>query len=146
MPNDLYASIRTTVLDALRGIVPDLPDDIATRVEVTPAREPAHGDMATNAALVAAKPARQPPAKLAAALVAALQARPAITEAAAAGPGFVNLRLDPAAFRALLPQTDARQLMVVGCLPDVVEDQFQRIFVSLGIDDVRFFPARRAGE
>ncbi len=104
MPNDLYASIRTTVLDALRGIVPDLPDDIATRVEVTPAREPAHGDMATNAALVAAKPARQPPAKLAAALVAALQARPAITEAAAAGPGFVNLRLDPAAFRALLPQ------------------------------------------
>ena len=104
MPNELYASIRTTVLDALRGIVPDLPDDIATRVEVTPAREPAHGDMATNAALVAAKPARQPPAKLAAALVAALQARPAITEAAAAGPGFVNLRLDPAAFRALLPQ------------------------------------------
>ncbi len=103
MPNDLYASIRSDVLDALRGIVPDLPDDIAARVEVTPAREPAHGDMATNAALVAAKPARQPPAKLAAALVAALQARPGITEAVAAGPGFVNLRLDPAAFRALLP-------------------------------------------
>jgi arginyl-tRNA synthetase len=104
MTYDLYAAMRDTVLDALRGIVPDLPDDIAARVEVTPTREPAHGDMATNAALVAAKPARQPPAKLAAALVAALQARPGITEAAAAGPGFVNLRLDPAAFRALLPQ------------------------------------------
>src|SRR3984885_14305281 len=104
MTQDLYATMRDTVLAALRDIVPDLPDDIATRVEVTPAREPAHGDMATNAALVAAKLARQPPAKLAAALVAALQARPRITEAAAAGPGFVNLRLDPAAFRALLPQ------------------------------------------
>jgi arginyl-tRNA synthetase len=104
MPNDIYAALRTSVLDALRGIVPDLPADIAARVEVTPARDPAHGDMATNAAMVAAKPARQPPAKIAAALVAALQGRDGIAEAAAAGPGFVNLRLDPAAFRALLPQ------------------------------------------
>jgi arginyl-tRNA synthetase len=103
MAQDIYSVIRRTVLDTLRGIAPDLPDDIAARVEVTPTREPAHGDMATNAALVAAKPARQPPAKLAAALVAALQARPGIIEAVAAGPGFVNLRLDPAAFRALLP-------------------------------------------
>src|ERR1700691_3321933 len=103
MTHDIYAAMRDTVLDALRNVIPNLPDDIAARVEVTPAREPAHGDMATNAAMVAAKPARQPPAKLAAALVAALQVRPGITEAVAAGPGFVNLRLDPAVFRALLP-------------------------------------------
>src|ERR1700733_3878507 len=103
MTQDLYATMRDTVLAALRDIVPDLPCDIAARVEVTPTRDPAHGDMATNAALVAAKPARQPPAKIAAALVAALAGHPSITEAAAAGPGFVNLRLDPAAFRALLP-------------------------------------------
>ena len=57
------------MLAALRTVVPDLPDDIAARVEVTPPRDPAHGDMATNAALVAAKAARQPPAKLAAAIV-----------------------------------------------------------------------------
>ena len=49
--------------------MPDLPTEIAARVEVTPTRDPAHGDMATNAAMVAAKAARQPPAKLAAALV-----------------------------------------------------------------------------
>jgi arginyl-tRNA synthetase len=103
MTHDLYAAMRDTVLDALRNIVPDLPDDIAARVEVTPTRDPTHGDMATNAALVAAKPARQPPAKIAVALVAALGDRPGITEAVAAGPGFVNLRLDPASFRALLP-------------------------------------------
>jgi arginyl-tRNA synthetase len=101
--HDLFASIRATVLDALRAIVPDLPPEIAARVEVSPARDPAHGDMATNAAMIAARPARQPPAKLAAALVEHLQQQPGIAEAAAAGPGFVNLRLDPAAFRALLP-------------------------------------------
>ena len=55
---DLYAVLRDTVLAALRAIVPDLAPDIAARVEVTPTRDPAHGDMATNAALVSAKAAR----------------------------------------------------------------------------------------
>ena len=103
MTHDIYARLRDTVLTALRGMVPDLPDDIAARVEVTPARDPAHGDMATNAAMVAAKAARQPPAKLAAGLVAFLGEAPEVAEASAAGPGFVNLRLEPNAFRALLP-------------------------------------------
>ncbi len=103
MTHDLYADMRNTVLDALRAIVPNLPDDIAVRVEVTPTRDPAHGDMATNAAMVAAKPAGHPPAKLAAALVAALRECDGIDEAVAAGPGFVNLRINPAALRAVVP-------------------------------------------
>jgi light-independent protochlorophyllide reductase subunit N len=44
----------------------------------------------------------------------------------------------------LLPATDARQLLVVGCLADVVEDQLQRVFDALGIGPVTFLPARRA--
>ncbi|HEX5325601.1 MAG TPA: arginine--tRNA ligase [Acetobacteraceae bacterium] len=100
---DLFRLIRARVLTTLRTLIPDLPDDLAARVEVTPARDPAHGDMATNAALVAAKLARQPPAKLAAALVEALRTAPDIAEAAAAGPGFVNLRLHVESFRTLLP-------------------------------------------
>jgi arginyl-tRNA synthetase len=103
MTHDIYARLRDTVLTALRSMMPGLPDDVAARVEVAPARDPAHGDMATNAALVAAKAARQPPAKLAAGLIAFLGEAPEIAEAAAAGPGFVNLRLEPGAFRALLP-------------------------------------------
>ena len=103
MNGDIYAQMRESVLAALRNIVADLPDDVAARVEVTPTRDPAHGDMATNAALVAAKVARQPPAKLAAAIVEVLRQAPGIAQASAAGPGFVNLQLDPAAFRALLP-------------------------------------------
>jgi arginyl-tRNA synthetase len=101
--SDIFARMRDTVVTALRGIVPDLPDEIAARVEVSPTRDPAHGDMATNAAMVSAKAARQPPAKIAAALVAFLNEVPEIATAETAGPGFVNLRLEPGAFRALVP-------------------------------------------
>ncbi len=58
--------------------------------------------MATNAALLAAKAARRKPQDIAAALVAALTADPLVEEAAVAGPGFVNLRLRPAAWLGLL--------------------------------------------
>ncbi|MDR3531060.1 MAG: arginine--tRNA ligase [Rhodopila sp.] len=102
-PSDLYARLRETVLAALAQIVPDLPADVAARVEITSTRDPAHGDMATNAAMVSAKAARQPPAKIAAALVQHLNAAPEIASAESAGPGFVNLRLHSSAFRALLP-------------------------------------------
>jgi arginyl-tRNA synthetase len=100
---DLFATVRQAILHVLAAIVPDLPADIAARVEVTPTRDPAHGDMATNAAMVSAKAARQPPAKIAAALVAQLHQDPLVATAEAAGPGFVNLRLRPEVFRALLP-------------------------------------------
>ncbi len=100
---DLFAAIRARVAAALGAIVPDLDAATAARVEVTPTRDPAHGDMATNAALLAARPARRKPAEIAAALAAALAADPLIAGAAPAGPGFVNLRLHPAAFHAVLP-------------------------------------------
>ena len=103
MAQDIYASMHETVVRALRGVVPDLTDDIIARVEVSPARDPSHGDMATNAALVAAKAARQPPAKLAAAIVERLQQATGVARASAAGPGFVNLSLDAAVLRSLLP-------------------------------------------
>jgi arginyl-tRNA synthetase len=101
--HNLFGDMRLQVLSALRAIVPDLPDDVAAKIEVTPAREAAHGDMATNAALVAAKPARRRPADIAAALVERLGARPDVTSAEAAGPGFVNIRLKSESFRAQVP-------------------------------------------
>jgi arginyl-tRNA synthetase len=103
MTQDIYAQLREAVVAALRDVVPDLPDDLADRVEVTHPRDPTHGDMATNAALLAAKSARQPPAKLASAIADRLRQNPAIAEATVAGPGFINLRLDPAALHAILP-------------------------------------------
>ncbi len=103
MTDHIFAVVRLRILAALARIAPDLPQGILDRVEVTPARDPAHGELATNAALVAAKPARQAPAKLASALVALLIEAPEIAAAEPAGPGFVNLRLHPQAWRAVLP-------------------------------------------
>ena len=103
MTDNIYATIRARVLHALLEAVPGLPPEVAARLEVTPTREAAHGDMATNAALIAAKPARQPPARIAAALAAALADAPEIASAEPAGPGFVNLRLRPAALLATIP-------------------------------------------
>jgi arginyl-tRNA synthetase len=102
MAHDLFALLRDRVLAALRAAVPDLPDEVAARVEVTPPREAAHGDAATNAALVAGKAARRNPRDLAAALAASLP-DDMVAEAEAAGPGFVNLRLRAPALHAQLP-------------------------------------------
>jgi light-independent protochlorophyllide reductase subunit N len=43
-----------------------------------------------------------------------------------------------------MTHSDERQLLVLGCLADVVEDQFRRVFEALGVGPVRFLPARRA--
>ena len=93
MSDNIFASVRLRVLAALREVVPELDEAVASRVEVTPPREAAHGDMATNAALVVAKAAGRKPQEIAAALVAGLLADKVVAEAGAAGPGFVNIRL-----------------------------------------------------
>ena len=92
MPH-LFATMRARVLAALTADLPDLAPELLARVEVTPTREVAHGDMATNAAMVVAKPAGRKPQDIAQALVARLRDDPDIAEASVAGPGFVNLQL-----------------------------------------------------
>jgi arginyl-tRNA synthetase len=67
-----------------------------TRISVEPTRDPAHGDIATNAAMVLAKPAGKNPRELAALLVEALRGHAAVSGAEVAGPGFINLRLGDA--------------------------------------------------
>ena len=93
-----YAAIIEKALTALKG-EGVLPADAAfTNVTVEPPRDPSHGDLATNAAMVLAKPAKANPRALAEAIVARLAAEPSIASAEIAGPGFINLRLDPAAW------------------------------------------------
>ncbi len=108
MSDNLFADMRAVVLAALAQVVPDLAAEIAARVEVTGTKDPAHGDMATNAAMVAAKAAGRKPAELASALVAALHADARVAHAEAAGPGFVNLRLPPQALRDQIGRILAR--------------------------------------
>ncbi|MER8485929.1 arginine--tRNA ligase [Mesorhizobium sp. M1322] len=67
-----------------------------SRIAVEPPRDASHGDLATNAAMVLAKPTGQSPRALAERLAQALRADTDIAAADVAGPGFVNLRLKDA--------------------------------------------------
>ena len=98
---NLFAEIKTVVEAAARAL-PDLPELDLSNVTVEPPRDAAHGDMATNAPMVLAKQARMKPRDLAEALVPGLQADPRITEVTVAGPGFINLRLDPSAWQGIV--------------------------------------------
>jgi arginyl-tRNA synthetase len=100
---DLFAATRGHIVAILREMLPELPEDAFARVAVEPPKDPAHGDVATNGAMVVAKAARQPPPKLAAELAARLATRAEVAEAAPAGPGFVNIRLKEAVLRAQIP-------------------------------------------
>ncbi len=72
----------------------ELPAGLDTRaISLEPPRDPAHGDLATNAAMVLAKPAGMKPRDIAALLAAKLAQLPGVTAAEIAGPGFINLRL-----------------------------------------------------
>ena len=104
---NLFAEIRSAVVDALgrmtaEGLLPDGLDLSAVAVE--PPRDPAHGDMAANAAMVLAKPAGKPPREIADALAARLMDDPRIAGADVAGPGFLNLRLAPAVWQGVVRQ------------------------------------------
>ncbi|MSP68477.1 MAG: arginine--tRNA ligase [Alphaproteobacteria bacterium] len=85
---------------AAEGVLPAGLDLAAVTVE--PPRDTGHGDVATNAALVLAKPARLAPRVLAEHIRGRLAAAPEVATAEVAGPGFINLRLAPAFWRARL--------------------------------------------
>ncbi len=100
---NLFATLRGEVLTALETLAPGLAPEILARVEVTPTKDATHGDMATNAAMIAAKSAGQNPRELAAGLVQKLSVCSGITKAEAAGPGFVNLTLSSSLLLAQIP-------------------------------------------
>jgi arginyl-tRNA synthetase len=94
-----YAALLDGVLDDLVG-EGTLPQGIERRnVTVEPPRDPAHGDLATNAAMVLAKGAGTNPRALAEAIKPKLEALPTVTSVEIAGPGFINIRLRPDAWR-----------------------------------------------
>ena len=78
------------------GVLP--PDIDQSRVTVEPPRDPAHGDMATNAAMVLAKDAGKKPRELAEAIAEKLRGDELVGQVDVAGPGFINLTLKPAAW------------------------------------------------
>ena len=89
-----------------------------SRVVVEPPRDAAHGDMATNAAMVLAKEANAKPRDLAEQIAAKLRADDLIASVDIAGPGFINLTLKPRAWwdtlRTVLREGDSYGKSAVG--------------------------------
>ena len=102
---NLFADIRGLVISCLDAMVADgtLPDGLAMgAVTVEPPRDASHGDMATNAAMVLAKPAKMNPRMIADALATRLLADDRVAAAEVAGPGFLNLRLVPVLWQGVV--------------------------------------------
>jgi arginyl-tRNA synthetase len=101
----LFADIRALVIESLEALTSDgaLPAGLDMKnVAVEPPRDAAHGDMATNAAMVLAKPTGMKPRDIAEALAGKLASDPRIETAEVAGPGFLNLRLSEATWRGVI--------------------------------------------
>jgi arginyl-tRNA synthetase len=110
---DIFADFRRLVVAAVADLIAEgaLPPGLdLSRVAVEPPRDPAHGDLASNAAMVLAKPAGQNPLVLAGRIAAALAGRELTTgdyrgagfTVEAARPGFLNIRLAPEVWHAQL--------------------------------------------
>src|SRR5260370_34836188 len=82
------------------GELPEKLDFPAITAE--PPRDPAHGDIATNAAMVLAKAAAKKPRDIAEPLLARLKANPDVVDGSVAGPGFINLKLRDSFWRERL--------------------------------------------
>jgi arginyl-tRNA synthetase len=112
-PSNIFADFRRLVMAALDGLVREgaLPAGLGlSRVAVEPPRDPSHGDLATNAAMVLAGQAKQNPMALAEKIAASLAQQELVSadyrgrgfSVSAAKPGFLNIRLDPAVWHAQL--------------------------------------------
>ncbi|WP_192245980.1 arginine--tRNA ligase [Mesorhizobium silamurunense] len=102
---NIFADFNARIVKAVEAL--DLKDKDGgaldlSRIAVEPPRDASHGDLATNAAMVLAKPANQNPRALAERLAEALRADADIASADIAGPGFVNLRLKDGFWQAHL--------------------------------------------
>ena len=102
---DLFYTVKQHVLKKLDGMVAagELPSGLdMTSVAVEPPRDPLHGDMATNAAMVLSKSAKKNPREIAENLASRLSNVDIIENLQVAGPGFLNLRISIKAWQSNL--------------------------------------------
>ncbi|PWG03961.1 arginine--tRNA ligase [Sphingosinicella humi] len=97
-----FAAHVGTVLDSLEQEGSLTPGLDRKAVAVEPPRDASHGDLATNAAMVLAKKAGTNPRALAELIAPKLQALDEVAAVEVAGPGFINIRLDPGIWQSEL--------------------------------------------
>ncbi len=103
----VLAQVEAHIQAALAKLQKDgkLPSDLTIgAVEIEPTKDPRHGDLATNAAMVLAKPARMKPRDIADGLVAALSGVEGFAKVEVAGPGFVNIKLEPRLWQSVIAE------------------------------------------
>lgn len=98
-----HGIISSAVLGFCEADQHQIVKDALSRMTVEPPRDPAHGDLATNAAMLLSKPLKQKPRDVAEKIAAALADQDDIEQIDISGPGFINLRLKPASWQALIP-------------------------------------------
>ncbi len=97
---NIFEIYRNHVLAAAEGVVPAMKLEAVT---LEPPRDPAHGDLSTNAAMVLAGQAKQKPRDIAEQIAEKLRAVADVETVEIAGPGFINIRLAPSAWQRVLP-------------------------------------------
>ncbi len=91
---NVFADFENRVKRAVEPLLPAGADIDLSRLTVEPPRDAAHGDLATNAAMVLSKSLGMKPRDLAEQIAASLGADPDVASVAIAGPGFINLTLE----------------------------------------------------
>ena len=97
---NLFETYRSHVLTAIAALAPEAKTEAVT---LEPPRDPSHGDLSTNAAMVLAGQLKQKPRELAEKLAELLRRAPSVEQVEVAGPGFINLRLAASAWQAVIP-------------------------------------------
>jgi arginyl-tRNA synthetase len=102
---NLFADFETRIKNALEtlDVIKEKRSEIDFgRIAVEPPRDQSHGDVATNAAMVLAKPLGTNPRALADIIAEALRSDTDVSEVSVAGPGFINIRLGAPYWQRLL--------------------------------------------
>ncbi|MEQ8736567.1 MAG: arginine--tRNA ligase [Rhodospirillaceae bacterium] len=102
---NVFAEIRTKILAVIEAEISagGLPAGLTLdAITAEPPRDPSHGDVSTNAAMVLAKPAHMKPRDVAEKIVVRLSGLDGITSADIAGPGFINLKLEPSLWQSVV--------------------------------------------
>jgi arginyl-tRNA synthetase len=99
---NVFALFATRVADALTALYPEVSAEVLSRIVVEPPRDAGHGDLSSNAAMVAAKPLGKSPRDIASALADAFRGDADVASVEVAGPGFLNFRLATPIWHAVL--------------------------------------------
>ena len=103
---DIFADFAARVAAELKTLYPEASAELIARAVVEPPRDPGHGDLSSNAAMVMAKPLGKNPREIASALAEHFKSDPDVETVDVAGPGFLNFRLGEPVWHRVLKSVD----------------------------------------